>query len=71
MDRPAKKKRRRPEDQYFDELKGAPVVVEFMTGGRLRGTLVWVDVYSLGVRFEGDPDITLVYKQSVRALQKG
>lgn len=47
-----KPRRRGPESEFWDRLKGKRVVVLRVDGTKVRGTLLWVDLYTVGVNVE-------------------
>lgn len=68
-----KKKKRGPESEHYDTLKGAQVRVVLCSPTErafLRGTLLWVDVYSIGIMESSHKDPTMVYKHNISTIQK-
>ena len=62
---------RPPENAAWDEMKGKEVVVRWDHGvGDARdankGTLVWVDVYTIGFRMDGYVETCVVFKHAIR-----
>jgi len=68
----SKKKRRGPESEFYDTLKGSDVVIELRNQPpgvpmEREARLVWVDVYSVGLEIEGER--LLLYKSNISTIR--
>jgi sRNA-binding regulator protein Hfq len=66
-----KPKKPSPEKQFFEALEGKSCVF-FLGNGSVQqvGTLEWVDQYSVGVRWEGDRRVQLLYKHVLSGIRE-
>lgn len=63
------RRRQTPESRFYDTLKGERVCIILARNGlEVRATLLWVDRYSLGLRF-GDREL-LLNKRSVETIER-
>lgn len=70
---PKRKKYLGPESDFFDNLKGRIVKIEFNTVPARKGLLArldWVDRYTVGVRDPQTGRRIMLYKQSIHTLER-
>jgi hypothetical protein len=59
-----------PESEQFNKFKGQRIKLRMLpmptpygpTSPEIRGKLIWVDLYTMGVQFEGRDEPAIVYK---------
>lgn len=70
-----KVKRESPESRWFDSAKGKCIKIWFVhpnpSGNYepIEGRLVWVDVFSIGIELENNPNTQLIYKHAISGLE--
>ena len=67
--RDQKKKARGPESGFFDTLKGQKVLID-LDGDALCCTLIWVDVYTIGIRVPETGRERMIYKKYIRGIER-
>lgn len=65
-----------PESRWFAAHKNKRIKMWFIHPGAsgkydepLIGYLIWVDVFSIGVQLENNPNIQLIYKHAISGLE--
>ncbi len=65
------KKSTSPEKQFFESLQGKFCAFFFGAGSvQQLGYLEWVDQYSVGVRWEGESRVQLLYKHVLSGIRE-
>jgi len=63
------KERRRPQDEFLKQLRGQEVLIVFVDGKAMRGTLIAFDQYNLILEQKSGLTIS-VFKHSLKYLHK-